>query len=93
MTKIFNKQPAEVLDFDFDFRDFLAERGNDRITSAVIVAQAGITVSSSLTIDGVLVKVYLSGGTTGVKYKVTCTAQTLGGRVVEREFFLSVKDT
>lgn len=90
--KTFTKQISEVLDFDFDFADFLAERGNDRITSAVIVAQAGITVVSSLTIDGVLVKVYLSGGTNGIKYKVTCTAQTLGGRVVEREFFLLIKE-
>lgn len=92
--KTFPKQPNEVLDFDFDYRDFLTDRGGDTITAAVVtVDQPGLTIESSLIIDGVLVKFYASGGTNGVKYKVTCSAQTVGGRMRELEMMVQVKET
>ena len=89
--KTFTKQPAETLDYDFDFTDWLSER-TDTLLSSVILSDPGISVLSS-TNFGSRVKVFLSGGLTGTKYKITCRMSTNGGRVKESEFFVAVKDT
>lgn len=90
--KTFTKQPSERLDFDFDYTEWLAARGNDSITDANVVSEPGITVDSSIIIDGNYVKVFTSGGTNGTKYKLTCLAETLGGRIAELEMVIHVKE-
>ena len=86
----FIKQPADVLDYDIDYRDWLADR-SDTLQSATVTAETGLTVSSFVIVQGV-VKVFLSGGTDGGSYKVTCTATTAGGRVKQAEIRINVKD-
>lgn len=91
MIKTFNKQPREVLDFDFLFADYLASR-IDSLASATVTAEPGIVLDSAFVIDASFVKVFVSGGTTGQKYLVTCIATTVGGRVLESEFYIGVKE-
>jgi hypothetical protein len=87
----FDKQPDEVQDYDIDFGEYLTSM-NDFAQSYVCVADAGITIASSLLLTGGVVKVFLSGGTDGNNYKVTTTLTTLGGRVKQAEIIIKVKE-
>lgn len=86
----FIKQPADRLDYDIDYRDWLTDRA-DTLQSAAVTAEAGISVDDFVLVSGV-VKVYLSGGTDGQTYKITCTATTTGGRIKQAEISINVKD-
>jgi hypothetical protein len=90
--KTFDKQPSERLDYDFDFTDFLAQRGGDTISQASIVSAPGINVDTSLIVEGRYVKMFVSGGTAGQTYKATCLAETVGGRIAELEMQIRVKE-
>lgn len=83
----YTKQPGEKLDYDVDYTDWI---GDDTLLSHVVSADAGITVVTSAVLSNV-VKVWLTGGTDGVKYKITVTATTTGGRIKEDEFYVKVK--
>lgn len=84
------KQPGETEDYDVSFVEYLAARSDTGI-SHTVVADDGITVEESALADGV-VKVWLSGGTSGVTYKVTVTLTTSGGRIKQAEFQVKVKE-
>ncbi len=86
----FTKQPADVLDYDFDYSDWLEDR-NDTISSHSVVSEAGLVVGNVFVLNGV-VKVFLSGGTNGSSYKVTCTVITTGGRTKQAEITVKVKE-
>lgn len=86
----FNKQPGEVLDYDFIYTDWLTER-NDTILTYTVTAEPGLTVDSVVTSNGV-VKCFLSGGATGASYKVTCVVTTVGLRTKEAELLVKVKE-
>lgn len=97
----FIKQPAESLDYDIDFAEFLpsgdtlASTGTPAVPTPldVTVSPSGLTVGSTFVINnGTAIKQWLSGGTNGVRYKVTLTATTNGGRVKQIEFVVRVKD-
>lgn len=88
----FTKQPVEVLDFDIDCADWISE--GDSVVSAASVADTGITIdSTSITSNGEVVKVWVSGGTTGTTYKIETTMTTEDGRVKQHEFRVKVKNT
>ncbi len=83
------QQPSETLDYDIDFSDWLP--AGDVITTVQLsVDQAGLTLSYAL--QSPKVKVWCSGGTNGITYKITVKATTNDGRVKEVEFKLKVKD-
>lgn len=86
----FNKQPVEVQDYDIDFTEYL-EFHNDAALSHAAVAETGLTVETSVLVDGV-VKVFVSGGTDGSSYKVSATITTLGGRVKQGDILVKVKE-
>jgi hypothetical protein len=94
----YEKQPADVQDFDFDFSAYLTALGDTGSSIALAEVEDGITLdSSSLTtsasgVSGGLVKVWLSGGTSGEKYKVTVRLDTTGGRTREAEIYVRVKE-
>lgn len=97
----FNQQPAETLDYDIDFSEFLGpgdtlvSTGNPPVPSPlnVTVSPAGMTLSGTFIInDGTTIKQWLSGGTNGVRYKVTLTATSNNGRVKQVEFLVRVKE-
>ena len=89
-TTKFSKQPAEVLDYEFDYRAWLLDR-TDTITTASVQADAGLTVGAVTQASGI-VRVFLSGGTDKQQYKVTATVVTAGGRTKQAEFLLRVVD-
>ena len=85
----FEKQPADVQDFDIDFNDWLTGLGDTGL-SATVTGDAGITFTYNLA-SGV-VKVWVIGGTDGVTYKVTATLTTNGARVKQAEIKVKVKE-
>ena len=96
------KQPAETLDYDCEFQDFLSD-GDTLVTDGsspaipvpldVSVSPAGLTLGPTWVLaDGTTVKQWVSGGVDGVKYKVTLTVTSGVGRVVQVEFYVAVKE-
>lgn len=83
------KDPSAVLDWMFDWTDWLAS--GETIISHTITADTGITVESS-TEDAGKVTVWLSGGTAGINYKVACKITTSAGRTDERTIWIKVTD-
>lgn len=75
-----NKRVNDVLDFDFDFTDWLLARG-DSISSSSVIAP-GLIVGNITENLGV-VKVFISGGSKNTKYNITCKIITVGGRTKE----------
>ena len=86
----YEKQPAEVKDYDIDYSEWLTAGDNVQAAS-VEVAPIGLTVESTF-INDPRVKIWVSGGTTGTTYKLTVTATTADGRVKQDEFKVKVKD-
>ena len=87
---IFTKQPAEKESYSIDFSDDLEQ--TDGIASATTaVDPAGLTLVSSLLV-GNRVKVTVLGGTVATKYKLTVTATTDDGRILQDEFVVKIKD-
>lgn len=96
----FTKQPAETLDYDIDFSEFLSD-GDTLVTTGnppvpdplnVVISPSGMTAGPTLVLDGTTIKQWLSGGTDGQKYKITITATSNAGRVKQVEFTVRVKD-
>lgn len=87
----FPKQPLERLDYDIDFSEWLSV--GDTIVNATVIAATGITAEAPL-IDTTqkVVKVWVTGGTSGVTYKVQVTATTSEGRIKEGEIRIKVKE-
>lgn len=86
----FTKQPTEVLDYDVSFADWLGGR-SDLPQTATTTVDPGLTLVSS-TLIGQTVKVVLSGGLNGGKYKVTVHLTTDTGLVKEADFFVRIKE-
>jgi len=88
------KDPDAVVDYLFDFApltngrdlngsDWLAS--GETISTHTIEATTGITVdSSSITDTNTSVTVWLSGGTAGTTYTVTCRITTSASRTEDR---------
>ena len=87
MSVSFAKDPDAVLDYKFDWSDWMAE--GDSITAHVIDAETGITVDSSLHGDD-YVTVWLSGGDDDGRYDVSCEITTARGRTDERTILIKV---
>ena len=81
------KDPSAVLDWMFDWSDWLAS--GETIIDHTITVDTGITNDSS-TEDAGKVTVWLSGGTAGENYKVACLIETSAGRKDERTIWIKV---
>ena len=87
-----DKDPADVLDYALDFTDFLAQSDpDDTISSVIWTVPAGLTAGVQ-TVLGALAIAWLSGGTAGVNYAITCRMVTAGGRTIERNVQLYVRE-
>lgn len=85
----FRQQPADTLDYDIDFSQWLPV--GDVITQATVsVEPASLAVTHA--ISSPRVKVWCSEGDNGVTYKLTVTATTNDGRVKQVEFKLKVRE-
>lgn len=84
-----SKDPSSILDYGFDWVDYL---GTDTIsTSSWSVSPAGLSAVSTSK-DGAVTRVWLSGGTVGTTYQATNTIVTLAGRTDQRTLLVSIQD-
>ena len=91
MLGIKPKNPADVLDFDVTYEDWITD--DDTITTVTTsVAPAGELVVDSVQVSNPEVKVWVSGGVNGSTYDIEVTAATTGGRVKVECFKIRVKD-
>lgn len=94
----FVKQPAEREAYAIEYEDDLARGDTIAPAPQIDVAQQGSGVDTApLHIDAVdaastRVTVWISGGTVGLVYKISVTASTASGRILQDEFILKIKD-
>lgn len=83
--------PAAVLDYAVDWSAWL---GDDSLVDATWSAPDGVTVldDPAPAVVGKVATVWLSGGTPGQKYVVTCHVVSAAGRQDDRSFSLIVQD-
>lgn len=88
----FEKQPADVLDYDVDYTEWLPNGDAvDSVTYAV--TPTGLEIESAVVVNsGTRVKLWVSGGTAAKTYKVELTATTTLGRVKQDEVRFRVKE-
>ena len=86
----YDKQTADVLDYDIDYEDFLSP-GDSVFSGVVSVAPAGLTIDPPMVV-GKTLKLWVSGGTSGVTYKADITMTTAQGRVKQDELRFRIKD-
>jgi hypothetical protein len=87
MAAIFEKDPDAVLDYEFDWSDWLPS--GDTIASAVVEAETGIVIDSQAN-TSTAVTVWLSGGTANTGYEVTCHITTAEARQDDRTITIHV---
>lgn len=86
-----DKDPGGKLDYPYKWTEWL-DAVSDTIFTATITADPGITIESYMILPGnKIVTVWVSGGTVGQTYKVTCHIVTAGGREDERTIYVVVK--
>lgn len=95
----FEKQVAEVLDYDFDFTKFFRTIPTDSIQSVSVEAtvtdgalELGPSPHPSAIPIGKKVKVWLGAGTDGQTYELSLKVTTAEGRVAEQDFSIKVTD-
>lgn len=88
MPRSFLKDDDAVLDYEWDWSDWL---GADTIASHTVTAATGLTVASS-TATSTAVTAWLSGGSVGTSYAVTCHIVTAGGRTDDRTVTITVQE-
>ncbi len=87
---IVTQQPAERLSYTVNYGDVLT--AGDNVESALAaVSPVGLTVDNVIVIDP-RVRFWVTGGTTGVDYKVTLTVTTADGRVFQDEVKFKVRE-
>lgn len=90
MADEFVKRPAEVLDYVFDWSDWLQSGETISSRSVTVSPVGGIAIdSTSLTTSAVTV--WLSGGVDGGKYYVICHITTSGLRQKEKTMVINVR--
>ena len=87
--RTWEKDPSAVLDWKFNWSNWLAAA--ETISSATVTVESGLTKDSQSN-DTTTVTVWLSGGTLGEIYEVTCRVTTNQGRTDERTIGIRVTD-
>lgn len=88
MPSRFTKDPDAVLDYRWDWSDWLDE---DTISSSDWVLPDGIVEDSS-THTGTTTTIFLSGGTVGTTYSVINRITTAAGRIDDRTAKFKVRE-
>lgn len=95
----FLKDPQAVLDYKFDWKALTNGSGeSDWLAAAETISVRTVTVPTGLTKDSdsitdtaTSVTVWLSGGTAGQEYAVTCHIETSAGRKDDRTVTIRVQ--
>ena len=88
MARNFVKDPDAVLDYEWDWAAWL---GADTIASHTVTAAMGLTVDTSEATT-TAVTAWLSGGSVGASYAVTCHVVTAAGREDDRTATIAVQE-
>jgi len=87
----FTKDPDATLDYYIEWASWIST--GDAIDDVEWTADTGITIGSgeyAPIVSGTKATVWLSGGTLGTKYRVTCRLTTTGGRIDDRSITINV---
>ncbi len=88
------KDPADVLDYQFDIAPALTGAEGDAVATldvSISPADLGGVALVSAAADGARAVLWLGGGQAGVTYAVTLTIGTQAGRVLSRAVLLPVR--
>lgn len=89
----FEKQPADVLDYDIDYATWLPDNDAIDTATATVTPAGGMEVDLTLIIENnTRVKIWVSGGVSGTTYKVEITVTTEDGRVKQDEVRFRCKE-
>jgi hypothetical protein len=83
------QQPNDIRDYDINFTEWFPV-GDVVVEAAISVTPTGLTVGYAL--QHPTVKVWVRGGVTGTRYKITVLASTNDGRAKEVELMVKIKD-
>ncbi len=84
------QDPAAIKDYTFDWSEWL---GTDTIATHIVTVDTGLTLESdSLTADLQSIVVWLSGGTSGQVYDVSCQITTAAGRTDKRSVKIRIAE-
>lgn len=89
MATDFVKDPDAVLDYMFDWSVWLSS--GETIQSSNVTVTSGINLDSQ-SATSTKVTAWISGGTSGVPYTVTCRVNTSQGRTDDRSITIRVSD-
>lgn len=84
----YTQQPADRLDYDIPYVLTSPDTLN---TVQVTVAPVGLTVDAGI-IGTDKVKLWVEGGTAGIRYKIDITVTTTLGRIKQDELYIRVKE-
>ena len=85
-----SQQPDERLLYTIDYAEALPDGDLPQVATAT-VAPATLIVDTPFTTD-TRVRFWVSGGTSGVNYKVELTVTTVAGRIFQDELTLRIKE-
>jgi hypothetical protein len=88
MSNYYTKDPDAVLDYVWDWIDWLAD--GEHISTSTFSATSGVTLNTP-THTTTNATVWVSGGTAGVQYTVTNRIITDGGRTDDRSITINVR--
>lgn len=85
---VWPKDPTAVLDYTIDWTEWL---GFDALTNVLWTVPSGIVSAGSFSSQSTTT-VWLSGGTGGTSYLVSCSVTTSSGRMDKRTVQINVGD-
>lgn len=85
-----SQQPSERLLYTVDYAEALPD-GDLPHTATATTTPDSLSVATPFTVDS-RVRFWISGGTTGISYKIELTVNTALGRVFQDEITMRVKE-
>ena len=91
MPNNYVKDPAALLDYTWDWSEWLAEV-DDTISSATVTVPAGLTAVGAPVVSDTAVTQRISGGALDDAYTAVCQITTAGGLIDERSIYLTIRN-
>lgn len=89
---VFTKQPGEKISVSIDYSSALDDGDSvSRVESCTV--EPGLELDASpVLVDADRVRIWVDGGTDGIRYKITTVVTTAGGERFEDELFCKVRE-
>ena len=91
MPTSYVKDPDSVLDFGFNWTDWLKEGGEDTIETYFLYPYGDITIDSHSEDTGI-VTMWLSGGKVGTTCRIICRVVTSNGRTEDQTMEIRIRN-